>query len=412
MAERLLAATSLESLRKKPGRHPDGGGLYLDVGDKGKASWLVRMQSAGRRRDFGLGSLDKLSLADAREARDKVRSQFHAGLDPVAERKKAAGIPTFREAAKIVHSSYADAKPDKNGKTPWSNGKHVSQWLRTLETYAFPTLGDMPVNRIGKTEVQDVLTPIWVQMPETAARVQQRIATVLNWACAKDYRETGAPLLAVMTHGLPKFERTRGHFEAMPYKEVPGFVARLRLKSGMGALALELAILTAARSGEVRGATWDEIDFEAGLWSIPGPRMKKKRAHVIPLSPAAINAFRRALALRTNDKAKLVFPGVIRAKAAAATPKPISDATLKAALKRMGETADPHGFRSSFKDWCGEVAGFPNELSEAALAHAIPNKAEAAYRRGSMLDRRRAMMAAWADYCDGGKGVALALVAA
>ena len=393
MAKTLLSATSLPKLRKVPGRHADGGGLYLEVGATGSASWLVRMQKAGKRRDFGLGSADKLTLAKAREARDVVRGQFEAGLDPVAERRKADGIPTFRVAAATVH---------KAQKTAWSKGKHGDQWIRSLELYVFPRLGDVPVNKIDRHEILDVLLPIWVEKNETARRVRQRIGSILDWAFVKGFRETEAPMRA-LSRGLPRINAERGHFEAMPYADVPGFVARLRDGDSMGRLALEALVLTAARSGEVRGATWSELDLDGALWSIPVERMKGNRPHLIPLSPAAVAVFRRALALRTGDAA-LVFPGLVKGK-------PISDATMGKVLRVMGETAKPHGFRSSFKDWCGEVAGFPNELSEAALAHAIGNKSEAAYRRGTLLDRRRVMMNAWADYCDGGRGSALRLVA-
>ena len=390
MATPQLSATSLAKLRKAPGRYSDGGGLFLVVGDNGSASWLVRMQKSGRRRDFGLGSLDKVSLSDARKARDVVRGQFEAGLDPVVERKKADGVPTFRVAAATVHKAQRKA---------WSEGKHQSQWINTLTTYAFPVIGDLPVNKIDQRAILDVLLPIWIEKNETARRVRQRIGAVLDWAFVKGYRETEAPMRA-LTKGLPRVTAARGHHEAMAYADVAGFMARLRAgEDTMGRLALETLVLTAARSGEVRGATWDEVDLEAGLWSIPAARMKRKKPHVIPLPPAVVAVFKRALALQTGD-ATMVFPGLVRGK-------PISDATMAKVLKVMGETAKPHGFRSSFKDWAGEVAGFPNELSEAALAHAIPNKAEAAYRRGDMLERRRVMMAAWADYCDGGRGVAL-----
>ncbi len=390
MATPQLSATSLAKLRKAPGRYSDGGGLFLVVGDNGSASWLVRMQKSGRRRDFGLGSLDKVSLSDARKARDVVRGQFEAGLDPVVERKKADGVPTFRVAAATVHKAQRKA---------WSEGKHQSQWINTLTTYAFPVIGDLPVNKIDQRAILDVLLPIWIQKNETARRVRQRIGAVLDWAFVKGYRETEAPMRA-LTKGLPRVTAARGHHEAMAYADVAGFMARLRAgEDTMGRLALEALVLTAARSGEVRGATWDEVDLEAGLWSIPAARMKRKKPHVIPLPPAVVAVFKRALALQTGD-VTMVFPGLVRGR-------PISDATMAKVLKVMGETAKPHGFRSSFKDWAGEVAGFPNELSEAALAHAIPNKAEAAYRRGDMLERRRVMMAAWADYCDGGRGVAL-----
>jgi integrase len=395
VSKSILQAIAIPKLRKVSGRHADGGGLYLVVGESGSASWLVRMQKAGKRRDFGLGSLDKVSLADARKARDVVRGQFEAGLDPVVERKKAEGVPTFKVAALTVH---------KAQKKAWAEGKHQNQWIRTLETYAFPVIGDLPVNKIDRHAILDVLLPIWVDKNETARRVRQRIGAVLDWAFVKGYRESEAPMRA-LGKGLPRVTAARGHHEAMPYADVAGFMARLRAGDDtMGRLALEALVLTAARSGEVRGALWDEVDLDAGLWLIPAERMKRKKPHAIPLSPAALAVFKRALALRTGDGA-LVFPGLVKDKS-------ISDATMAKVLKVMGETAKPHGFRSSFKDWAGEVAGFPNELSEAALAHAIGNKSEAAYRRGNLLDRRRAMMAAWADYCDGGRGVALSMVAA
>ncbi len=395
MAECLLKPTELVKLRKMPGRHADGGGLFLEVresrasvGNDGKpkpfaASWVVRMQSAGKRRDFGLGSLDKVPLATAREKRDAIRAQFAAGVDPVQERKKAAGLPTFQKAAEQLH---------KERLKGWSNGKHREQWIATLRTYAFPKMGAVAIDEVERGHILDVLTPIWLEKPETAQRVKQRIGAVLDWAYGKGWREAEAPMRA-LAKALPKNDAGAGHFPAMPYADVPAFVAGLRQREGMGALALEALALTAARSGEVRLATWDEVDLEKGLWSIPAARMKRKRAHVVPLSAAAVAAFERAKVLRTDD-AELVFPGQ-------SPKKPMSDATLGAVMKRMGLPFVPHGLRSSFKDWAGEVGGFPNELSEAALAHAIPNKAEAAYRRGDLLERRRVMMEAWARYCDG-----------
>jgi len=399
MAERLLKPTQLETLRKELGRHADGGGLFLEVresrasvgnGAEAKpkpkafaASWTVRMQAGGKRRDFGLGSLDKVPLATARDKRDAIRAQFAAGIDPVLERKKAAGLPTFQKAAEQLHKERVKG---------WSNGKHTAQWLQTLRTYAFPSMGAVAIDEVERGHILDVLTPIWLEKPETARRVKQRIGAVLDWAYGKGWRDAEAPMRA-LAKALPKNDAGAGHFEALPYASMPGFMADLRKREGMGALALEALILTAARSGEIRLATWDEVDLEKGLWSIPAARMKRNRAHVVPLSKPALAAFERAKALRTDD-ADLVFPGQ-------SPKKPMSDATLAAVLKRMGLAAVPHGFRSSFKDWAGEVGGFPNELSEAALAHAIPNKAEAAYRRGDLLERRRVMMDAWARYCDG-----------
>lgn len=399
MAERLLKPTQLDSLRKQPGRHADGGGLFLEVresrasvgnGAEGKpkpkaysASWTVRMQVAGKRRDFGLGSLDKVPLALAREKRDAIREQYAAGIDPVLERKKAAGVPTFQKAAEQLH---------KERLKGWSSGKHREQWIATLRTYAFPKMGAVAVDEVERGHILEVLTPIWLEKPETARRVKQRIGAVLDWAYGKGWRDAEAPMRA-LAKALPKNHAMAGHFTALPYASMPGFMAALRQREGMGALALEALILTAARSGEIRLATWDEVDLDNGLWSIPASRMKRKRAHVVPLSKPALAVFQRAKELRTDDT-ELVFPGQ-------SPKKPMSDATLAAVLKRMRLDAVPHGFRSSFKDWAGEVGGFPNELSEAALAHAIPNKAEAAYRRGDLLERRRVMMNAWARYCEG-----------
>jgi len=403
MADTLMTVTEIKRLVKAPGRHAVGKGLYLEVADSGAASWVFRKQRAGRRREIGLGSYPDISLATARDDAAKASAMMAAGVDPVAERKKADGIPTFRMAAALVFAAQV---------ANWKHGKHTHQWLRSLETYAFPTIGDMAVDRIDRRELLEVLQPIWIGKHETARRVRQRMVAILDWAFVNGYRETEAPLRA-LSKALPKVKAKPVHFEALPYADMPGFVARLRQRDGLGALALEAAILTAARSGEVRGAAWAELDLEAGLWSIPAERMKGNEPHLIPLSPAAVAVFRRALALRTDDSEGLVFPGQAQGKkAATGARKPISDMTLGAVLKRMGETADPHGFRSSFKDWAGEVAGFPNELSEAALAHAIQSKSEAAYRRGTLLDRRRVMMHAWADYCGGVRGAVIKLVAA
>jgi len=381
MAEKLLKPNQVLSLRKAPGRYADGGGLYLEVRSERAASWIVRMQVDGKRRDFGLGSAEKVSLASAREKRDALRGQFAAGIDPVAERKRAIGIPTFQQAAEQVHRERLKI---------WSNGKHQDQWIQTLRTYAFPTLGAVPINAVERGHILGVLTPIWVEKPETARRVKQRIGVVLDWAFGKGWRDAEAPMRA-LSRSLPKVDSSGGHFAAMPYSEVPAFMQKLRERDGMGALALEATILTAARSGEIRGATWSEVDFDAALWSIPAERMKRKRPHVVPLSPSAVAVFRRALELRNRDS-ELCFPGVKRGR-------PLSDATLRTVLRRMGLDHDPHGFRSAFKDWAGEIAGYANELSELALAHVAQDKTERAYRRGEMLARRRGMMDAWAEYC-------------
>jgi integrase len=378
-----LSATGVKAALRKPGRYSDGDGLMLEVRNADSGSWVLRAQKNGKRRDIGLGSASKVSLSLARTRAADARSQIEAGIDPVAQRRKAAGIPTFSEAAALVHAE---------NKRTWRNGKHQEQWLATLKAYAFPTIGDRPVSEIDGPAVRDLLAAIWLDKPETARRVRQRVGAVLDWAYSKGFREAEAPMRSV-SKGLPRQPRKGGHFAAMPFTVVPAFLARLRDKETWGRLALEAAILTAARSGEIRGARWDELDLDAGLWTIPAERMKAAREHIVPLSPAALRVFRRAAELRTAGFA-FVFHGAKR-------DKPMSDMTLTKLLRDMGETATAHGFRSSFRDWVSEATQFQGELAEAALAHAIENKVEAAYRRGNLLEKRRKLMDAWGNYCDG-----------
>ncbi len=380
-----LTATAVKAA-KAAGRYGDGDGLFLLVGPTGARSWVVRVQKSGKRRDIGLGSASKVPLALARERAATARAQIEVGIDPVAERRKAAGIPTVREAAALVHAE------TRKG---FRNGKHDKQWLSSLETHCFPSIGDVAVSVLDGPAVRDVLASIWLTKPETARRVRQRINAIMNWAVAKGYRD--APLaMNAIDSSLPRQKRSDKHHEALPYANLPDFITKLRARESVGRLALEVVILTASRSGEVRGATWAEIDLEAALWTIPGERMKAGKEHVIPLSDAAVRAFERAARWRTDptDGGALVFPGTKRGK-------PISDMTLTKVMRDMGLTAVPHGFRSTFKDWCSETTSFSNELSEAALAHAIGNKTEAAYRRGNLLDKRRTMMTAWSMHCGG-----------
>ena len=388
-----FTATSAKAALKAPGRHGDGDGLFLLVGKGGSASWVVRIQKLGRRRDIGLGSAKKVSLSRARELAEQVRCQMEAGIDPVAERVRAQGIPTFRQAAAIVF----DANKGK-----WTNGKHLWQWKRTLEMFVYPAIGDLRVNEITASQVHDLLAAIWLEKPETARRVRQRIGAVLDWAFSKGYRDSEAPMRSI-TKGLPRQPRNNGHHAAMPYSDVPAFVSRLREKETWGRLALEAAILTAARSGEIRGATWAEIDLEAALWTIPASRMKAGREHVVPLSQAAKRAFERAAELRTEG-ARHVFQG-------ARGDKPMSDMTLLKVLRDMKEPFTAHGFRSSFRDWVSETTSFTGDLAEAALAHAIPNKVEAAYRRGNLLEKRSKLMDAWGAYCGGSDNKVVRLAA-
>lgn len=377
-----LTATGIRAL-KEPGRYGDGDGLFLLVGKSGARSWMVRVQKDGKRRDIGLGGERKVSLAKARVDAALVCSQVEAGIDPVAERKKAAGIPTFREAAALVHAEH---------KRGWRNAKHGAQWLSSLEAYAFPIIGDKPVSDIDGPAVRDVLATIWLAKPETARRVRQRINGVVDWAIGKGYRTAPLPMKAI-NKSLPKHRTTTKHHAAMPYGDLPAFMSRIRERESMGRLALEAVILSAARSGELRGADWSEIDLERALWTIPGGRMKADREHIVPLSAAALRIFKRMGELRTQGS-DLVFPGTVRGK-------PLSDMTLTKVLRDMGLDCTAHGFRSSFRDWVSEETTFDGTVAEAALAHAIENKVEAAYRRGNLLEKRRALMAAWGDYCDG-----------
>ncbi|MCL6741765.1 tyrosine-type recombinase/integrase [Sphingomonas sp. RB56-2] len=376
-----LTATGVRAALSKPGRHMDGDGLFLVVGARGSASWVVRVQKGGRRRDFGLGSARKVGLSLARTRAAEVRSQVEAGLDPVVQRRKAAGIPTFRQAAALVHAEH---------KKTWRNGKHQAQWLRTLEVYAFPAIGDRLVSEIDGPTVRDLLGEIWLDKPETARRVRQRVGAVLDWAFSKGHRSEEAPMRS-LSKGLPRQPKRAGHLAAMPFTDVPAFMTRLREKETFGRMALEAAILTAARSGEIRGATWSEVDLEKALWTVPAKRMKAGREHVVPLSPAAKRVFQRAAALRTEGS-PFVFPGSRRNKG-------MSDNTLVKVLRDMDETVTAHGFRSSFRDWVSEETTFQGELAEAALAHTIENKVEAAYRRGNLLEKRRKLMDAWSSYC-------------
>ncbi|MCC2977176.1 integrase arm-type DNA-binding domain-containing protein [Sphingomonas sp. PL-96] len=376
-----LTAMKIKAITE-PGRYVDGDGLMLRVTDGGAKSWMVRVRIDGKRRDIGIGSLKVLTLAEARAKATELRRQIAQGIDPIAERKKVEDpVPTFREAATLVHEEH---------KAAWKNGKHQDQWINTLTTYAFPKLGDRLVNDIEGPIIRDVLAPIWLAKPETARRVRQRIGAVLDWSYAKGYRPTEAPMRS-LSKGLPRQPRKDGHFAAMPFTDVPKLIARLRERSSVGRLAMEALILTAARSGEIRGATWNEVDLEAGMWTVPADRMKMGRVHHVPLAPEAIHVFRRAEALRVPCS-DLVFPGQ-RLK------NQLSDMTLLKVMRDMETGVTVHGFRSAFRDWVAEETSYPGEVAEAALAHAIPNKVEAAYRRTDFLEKRRSLMREWAAFC-------------
>lgn len=386
-----MPLTALKVRHAHPGRHADMHGLYLVVRDTGTRSWMLRLQHRGRRRDFGLGSTNDVSLADARIAVADYRRMIRSGLDPVKElglRRNAA--PNFERVARDCYDAM------KGG---WKNGKHPS-WLPSLENHVFPSIGKTPIDAVDSAAVLSVLEPIWLTIPETARRILQRIGTTLDYAHIKGLVPEEISLRSV-TRGLPRQARQVTHLAAMPYPKVPDFMKKLAaLENSVGRDALKLTVLTAVRSNETRFATWGEFDLDAGIWSIPGSRMKMKEPHVVPLSTPALALLRplrdERIALDGEiDADALVFVG--------STGKAISDATMAKAMRDMNVTgATVHGFRSSFTDWTAEQTDFPKEVADKALAHRIPNAVEAAYRRTDFFDKRRALMKQWAGFATGG----------
>ena len=377
-----------EETLKTAGRHADGGGLYLSVGPGEARRWVFLYRWRGRLKEMGLGSFNAVTLAKARERAAEARGQVAEGIDPIEAKRALKAIPTFGELA----DEFIQAK-----QAEWVNDKHKAQWAMTLETYAAP-LRSLRVDRVETADVLSVLREVWLEKPETASRVRGRIERVLDAAKAKGFRsgENPARWRGHLDHLLPKRQKlTRGHHAALPFAEVADFVARLREREGMAALALEFVILTAGRSGEVRGATWGEIDLKAKVWTVPAERMKAQREHRVPLSARAVEILTQLQPLATGEPGCLVFP--------AANGKALSDAAFSALLMRMGierGSVTPHGFRSSFRDWAGESSTFPREVAEAALAHTVGNATELAYRRGDALEKRRKLMDAWAGFCE------------
>jgi integrase len=374
-----LSAVTVKG-ESRPGRYADGNGLYLVVSDTGARQWLWRGMVHGRRRDIGMGSARLVPLKDAREIARRWRLVAREGGDPAAERDKARQRSlTFEDAARRVYADQIEANA--------RNEKHRRQWIGSLEAHAFPHIGKLPVHAIRQADALRVLAPIWTETPETARRVLQRMRTVLDWSIAAGHREAANPVEGV-SKGLPRQKVKVKHHAALPWADLPALVQQLLKEEGIGALALRFAILTAARSGEVRGATWEEIDLERATWMIPASRMKAGVEHRVPLSAPAVALLRGVQGLSPT----LVFPSP---KSAASEPKPLSDMTLLAVLRRLKVEAVPHGFRSTFRDWAEEATHYPHEVKEAALAHTVKNKAEAAYRRSDLFEKRREMMDAW-----------------
>jgi len=394
------ALTPLVVKNAKPGRHADGAGLHLLVKESGARSWVYRFMLNGKSRDIGLGAAagpDAISLADARDAAAALRLKVKAGTDPLEERQRmAAEAEAAAQAAKIagiafraVAEAYIAANEDG-----WRNPKHRQQWRNTLNTYVYPVIGDLPVAEVATAHVLQIIEPIWREKAETASRGRGRIETVLDAAKARGYRdgENPARWRGHIAQILPARARlTRGHHKAMPYDAVPAFVGALNKRQAVAALALEFTILTAARTNGVLGATWDEIDTDKAIWTIPAARMKAGREHRIPLTPRALEIFETVKAL---GKAH-VFPSDRGGK--------LSGMAMTMLLRRMKADVTVHGFRSAFRDWAAECTGFPHEVCEMALAHTIGNKAEAAYRRGDLFQKRQRLMDDWATYCGSGE---------
>ena len=383
-----LTAATAKSL-SKPGMHSDGRGLYLRIAKGGSKGWILRISIDGRRRDIGLGGYPAVPLAKARQLAEAHRLAVAEGRDPLAERRRSK-MPTFAEAAAKVHEANLPR---------WRNATHRQQWLATMETYAFPKIGEKRLDRIERRDVLSILTPIWTTKPETARRVRQRIRTVLKWAMAHDFVLFNAAGEAI-DGALPPMPRIKAHFRALPYADLPAAVAMIEesAASMTATLCLRFLILTVARSGEARGATWGEIDMDAATWTIPATRMKGGQNHRVPLSGAAMDVLREAA--RFRDDTGLVFPSVSRAGCK------MSDMSLTRVLAKIGaaDRASVHGLRSTFRDWAAETTNAPHAVMELSLAHAVGGAVEQAYFRSDMMARRRALMAEWGRFVTGAAG--------
>lgn len=395
-----MALTALEIKNAKPGMHADGGGLYLHVGKAGNASWIFRFQLNKRRREMGLGSLTALSAVEARAKAAELKAMVGRGIDPLevkeATQKEEAQAQAAQKEEQTLNAATFKSATERHlalKESGWRNAKHRQQWENTLATYAFPVIGDLPVRHITPQHVLQVLEPIWSTKPETASRVRMRIEAVLNSAKVLSWRTGENPALwrGNLDAALPSRGKVRTvkHHAALPWREISPFMAQLRQRDGLSARALEFAILTAARSGEVRKATWSEIDLDQKLWIIPAERMKAGREHRVPLSQSALQLLDEMPRFQGYD---LIFPGT--------RMQPLSDMSLSAVLKRMGMTdITVHGFRSTFRDWAAEHTGHGSDIVEMALAHTISSKTEAAYRRGDLITKRKSLMEDWAAWC-------------
>lgn len=390
------ALTAVTVKNAKAGRHADGGGLHLLVKNSGARSWVFRFMLNGKSRDIGLGpaaGADAIPLSAARDAASALRVKVKAGVDPLEERERGAAearaAAHAAEIAGITFKQVAEAHIVAN-EGGWRNDKHRQQWKNTLTTYVYPIIGDLPVADVATAHVLQILEPIWAEKAETASRVRGRMETILDAAKARGYREGENPARwrGHIAQILPARSRlTRGHHKALSYEELPTFVDKLHLREAVAALALEFTILTAARTGEVIGARWNEVDLDKAIWTIPAERMKAGKEHRVPLSERAVEILKATQNLRKD----WLFPATRGGK--------LSGMAMTMLIRRMKADITVHGFRSAFRDWAAECTAYAHEVAEMALAHSIENKVERAYRRGDLFEKRRRLMDDWAIYC-------------
>ena len=400
-----LTALAVDKAKRR-GYYGDGGGLFLQVSASGSKSWVFRFKEAGKQHEMGLGATHTIGLAEAREKARECRRLRLDGIDPIEARKIARAQARLDAAKAVSFKDCAERYITSHG-AGWRSPTHAAQWPSTLRIYVYPVFGSLPVQGIDVGLVLKVLEPIWSVKPETASRVRGRIESVLDWATARGYRQGDNPArwrghLENLLPGKLKVRRVK-HHAALPYAEIGDFIAQLKSQEGVGARAFEFTILTAARTGEVIGATWSEMNIAEQLWVVPAERMKSGKEHRVPLSVAALAILEQMQAIRQGN---FVFLG-------GKAHRPLSNMAMMMTLRRMGRgDLTVHGFRSSFRDWAAERTDFPSEVAEMALAHAVSSKVEAAYRRGDLFQKRRQLMDTWSRFCTVSAPAAVASIAA
>ena len=400
-----LTALAVDKAKRR-GYYGDGGGLFLQVSASGSKSWVFRFKEADKLHEMGLGATHTIGLAEAREKARECRRLRLDGIDPIEARKIARAQARLDAAKAVSFKDCAERYITSHG-AGWRSPTHAAQWPSTLRIYVYPVFGSLPVQGIDVGLVLKVLEPIWSVKPETASRVRGRIESVLDWGTARGYRQGDNPArwrghLENLLPGKLKVRRVK-HHAALPYAEIGDFIAQLKSQEGVGARAFEFTILTAARTGEVIGATWSEMNIAEQLWVVPAERMKSGKEHRVPLSEAPLAILEQMQAIRQGD---FVFPG-------GKARLPISNMAMMMTLRRMGRgDLTVHGFRSSFRDWAAERTDFPSEVAEMALAHAVSSKVEAAYRRGDLFQKRRQLMDTWSRFCTVSAPAAVASIAA